>query len=416
MIERFKNWVNSLQVDYVRMSPPIAVASLLLVVASWVVFIYPGPNWGIDFTGGTEIQLKFLDETEIGDVRAALTELGLSDDSVQQVNDPKDHEFSIRVADASFGSEQLKAQVEERLLAVFGASWIDHTSFDAEVGARLSITYTGDKVTPAQAQEALGDLKGVTVLDGREDRELVVRMPGLSELVAVEIRQVMGDHPFEVLAVEAVGPKVGAELRQQSFIAIMATLAMILVYVAFRFELAFAPGAVLALFHDASVTMGVFILMGKEFNLATIGALLTIVGYSLNDTIVIYDRIRENRERSRKTPLAEIVNVSLNETMSRTIGTAFTTFLAIVAFLWMGGQVIQDFAFAMLCGIVFGSYSTIFVASPSILVVQKMVPWFNRIMAGNATKPPEDGEGGTPLTQAEQRRRERASRDGAPSV
>jgi len=335
---------------------------------------------------------------------------------VQQVNDPEAHEFAIRVADASFGSEQLKAEVEERLEATFGESWIDHSKFDAEVGARLAIFYTGDKVTPSQAQEALVDVKGVTVIDGREDRELVVRMPGLSELVAAQIKQVMGDRTFEVMAVEAVGPKVGAELRQQSFIAIFATLAMILVYVAFRFELAFAPGAVLALFHDATVTMGVFIVLGKEFNLSTIGALLTIVGYSLNDTIVIYDRIRENRERSRKTPLAEIVNVSLNETMSRTIGTAFTTFLAIVAFLWMGGQVIQDFAFAMLCGIVFGSYSTIFVASPSILVVEKMVPWVNRLMAGGSAKPPEDGEGGTPLTQAEQRRRERAAHDGAPTV
>ncbi|MBW1879167.1 MAG: protein translocase subunit SecF, partial [Deltaproteobacteria bacterium] len=182
------------------------------------------------------------------------------------------------------------------------------------------------------------------------------------------------------------------------------------VYVAFRFDIGLAPGAVLALLHDVSLTAGVFVLLQREFNLPMIGALLTIVGYSLNDTIVIYDRIRENSDRYRRKELRDLINVSINETLARTLATSVTTLLAISAFLIMGGPVIQTFAFAMMLGIIFGTYSTVFVASPTIMLMERIKPHLSALVAGGAV-PAEESSSDAPLTQAERRRRERAAVD-----
>jgi len=418
MFEWAKRRINELDVDFVRWQVPTWITSLTLVVLSWILFAAIGPNWGIDFTGGTEIMLQFHDDTQITDVRHALKDLGLAEDSVQQVNDPSEHEFAIRIQDATFGSKEMKADVESRLKKAFGDDWIDFTKFDAEVGARLAVHYKGDPVTPQQVAAVLSDIDGVVVQLGREDREVVIKMPGLTQQIGKEINSVMTGHKFAVLSVEAVGPKVGGELRRQGFISVFATLALVLLYVAFRFELAFAPGAVLALVHDVSLTAGVFVITQREFDLPMIGALLTIVGYSLNDTIVIYDRIRENKERYRRRDMRELINVSINETLSRTLATSGTTILAITAFLFMGGPVIEDFAFAMTFGIFVGTYSTIYVASPMILLMQRIQPWLTRVVAGGGAAPADEDEQGPerPLTQAEQRRRERAQHDGASSV
>ena len=195
-------------------------------------------------------------------------------------------------------------------------------------------------------------------------------------------------------------------------------LALVLLYVAFRFDMAFAPGAILALIHDVSITVGIFVALQLEFNLPMIGALLTIVGYSLNDTIVIYDRIRENRDRYRRRETGNLINVSINETLTRTVATSFTTMLAILMFLLIGGPVIRNFAGAMLCGIVFGTYSTMFVASPMILVMEDLKPHLSGIIAlPELSRPDEDeeesGEEGE-LTESEKRRRERADADRRP--
>jgi preprotein translocase subunit SecF len=198
---------------------------------------------------------------------------------------------------------------------------------------------------------------------------------------------------FEILQTDSVGPKVGAELRQQGLISILATLGLILAYVSLRFNLSFAPGAVLALLHDVLIVIGLFILLGKaapylpfaipslEFNLPMVGALLTIIGYSLNDTIVIYDRIRENMARYRKTDLESLINTSINETLRRTINTSITTLGAMSAFLFFGGSVIQTFALAISLGVIVGTYSTIYVASPTILFMQEIQPTLIRIFS-----------------------------------
>jgi preprotein translocase SecF subunit len=183
--------------------------------------------------------------------------------------------------------------------------------------------------------------------------------------------------------------------------------------VSFRFDLSFAPGAVLALFHDVTIVTGVFVLMQREFNLPMIGALLTIIGYSLNDTIVIYDRIRENMTKYRRGQLPNLINASINETMSRTLATSLTTALGMSAFLLLGGPVIQTFSLAILLGVFVGTYSTIFVASPTILVMQDLRPWMERVfspLSGTDTSS-EDGDDAS-LTETERRRRARQAPSG----
>lgn len=416
MLEFVKRYLDDLEFDFVRWRYVAAGVSGLLMVASWAIFVAIGPNWGIDFTGGTEIHLKFEEPTEISEVRTALRAMDLSDDAVQAVNGADSGEFVIRIQDASFGMEELEGEMKEAVAKLYGPDWVLDMRSSAEVSARFEIDYDEAKGGLKTHQEVARDVRpifpGATVSPGRNDNTIVIQVPGLSERIKDRIASSLGERPFEVLSTDSVGPKVGGELRRQGFISIAATLGLVLIYVAFRFDVGFAPGAVLALAHDVSLTVGVFVLAQIEFNLPMIGALLTIVGYSLNDTIVIYDRIRENRDRYRRNDLPTLLNVSISETLTRTVATSVTTFLAITMFLVLGGPVIQHFALAMVCGIVFGTYSTVFVASPMILVMEDVKPWLQKLVAA----PPSNDDGSDavpagPMTATEQRRRERAEAD-----
>ncbi|OGQ06680.1 MAG: protein-export membrane protein SecF [Deltaproteobacteria bacterium RIFCSPLOWO2_12_FULL_40_28] len=180
---------------------------------------------------------------------------------------------------------------------------------------------------------------------------------------------------FTLISEEFVGPKVGAELRRRGFFAIVLTWLLILVYIGFRFDFLFAPGAVIALLHDVMITIGFFIFFGKEFNLPILAALLTITGYSINDTIVIYDRVRENLKKlPSSTPLGDILDQSISETMSRTIVTSLTVLFAVLILYFLGGAVLHDFAFSMIVGIIAGTYSTVFIASPCYLGLCHLFP------------------------------------------
>ena len=410
------NWLYSADFDFVGKRRIAAVVSTTLVLLSFVAFFGIGPNYGIDFTGGTEIHLEFEDQVTIADVRGVLRQLELGDDAVQAVGAVDDYEFKVRIQDTTFGSEELKQQVLDSLVASLGPDWIAGSTFDAQVGAQLTVDYNGAEVRPARVYEALTDIENVVVEEGREDNAIVIKLPPLSAQIESKLRKALGDRDFRVLGVDSVGPKVGGELRRQAFISLVATLGLVLLYIAFRFDLSFAPGAVAALTHDVVIVVGIFIAMGREFNLPMIGALLTIVGYSLNDTIVIYDRIRENRDRYRASDLPNLINRSVNETLARTVATSVTTFLAISAFLFLGGPVIQNFALAMVLGVVFGTYSTVFVASPMILVMEDVKPYLQTLIVS----PDDDAVGGPeeltgPMTAAEQRRRERAALQSDPT-
>jgi preprotein translocase subunit SecF len=416
-LESLKNVLDSVEIDFVSWRYHAGALSILMVAASLVGFTVVGPNWGIDFTGGTEIHLRFDEEVDIGDIRDALKELGLGSDSVQTAGGSDANEFKVRIQDPEFGMEDLAQEVRGKLDAAFGADWIQDWDVSAEVGARFTITHAGEtEVAPQDVEAALKGVDGVRAQSGRDQNIVVVTVPGLSRLVQQRISEVLGEHKFLVLSIEAVGPKVGGELRRQGFISIAATLCLVLLYVGFRFDMAFAPGAIIALIHDVSITVGIFTFLQLEFNLPMIGALLTIVGYSLNDTIVIYDRIRENRDRYRRKDTGDLINVSINETLTRTVATSVTTMLALSMFLLLGGDVIRNFALAMFLGIIFGTYSTVFVASPMILLMEDARPWLSRFIAlpdigedDDEAADPEAAEvDESEMTESEKRRRERA--------
>jgi preprotein translocase subunit SecF len=412
--------------DFVGKRGFAALVSGVMVVASLALFFVVGPNWGIDFTGGTEIQVKFGQPTEISDVRTVLTEIGMSNDAVQQVDAPTDYRYIIRIQDTTYGTDDLRDQILGDLKSSFGADWIAETSFDAQIGARLVVRYNGDAVSVEQVERAIQGVEGATVADSPDDNTVQIKLPGVSAKVQKAIEEAFVGRDMAVEKTDQVGPKVGGELRRKGFLAIGATLALILVYVAFRFDLAFAPGAVLALFHDVSIVVGIFVITGHEFNLPMIGALLTIIGYSLNDTIVIYDRIRENMRRYRRADTARLINDSINETMTRTLATSFTTGVAMLAFLFLGGPVIETFALAILLGVVFGTYSTIFVASPTILLMEDLRPHLAKLVVsgddsegsaatvasaetadGNAAEAQATNAPAKPMSRSEARRRRR---------
>ncbi|RME27674.1 MAG: protein translocase subunit SecF [Deltaproteobacteria bacterium] len=406
-----------INIDFVGMRKTAAIASGLAVVASLLLFFLVGPTWGIDFTGGTEVRIQFLEPTDIGEVRTALADLELGSDAVQQYGPESDNEFVIRIQDTTVGTEDLQQEVTDLLAAKFGPDWIQETRFDAQVGARMTVRYAGSAVAVAEIEQALASMEGVRVRPAMDDNTVYVELPGLTSKIEKAISERLAGRKFEIRNVDSVGPKVGDELKEQGALAILATLALILVYVGFRFEIAFAPGAVIALFHDVSITVGMFIILDQlgwthEFNLPMIGALLTIIGYSLNDTIVIYDRVRENMKRYRRRDTSQLINASINETLSRTLATSITTALAMLAFLVLGGPVIETFALAILMGVVVGTYSTVFVATPMILVMEDIRPWFDRLFQPAAVRRTAAAAptAGAPRTRSEQRRLEREAR------
>ncbi|MCB9685273.1 MAG: protein translocase subunit SecF [Alphaproteobacteria bacterium] len=421
MIERLKSWADGLDIDFTRWRYLFGGISTAMVVLSWLAFFVIGPNWGTDFTGGTEIHLKFDQETHIAEVRTGLKGLGLTDDAVQGINGDGSNEFVVRIADPTFGMEGLTDQVRDELSKLYGADWITTMSASAEVSARFVVGYSGEIKDHNQITRDLqATFPGSRASPSKEESQVVIEVPGLADRIAKLMQAELGDRTFKVLSTDSVGPKVGADLRRQGFISLAATGLLILVYVAFRFDVEYAPGAVVALFHDVSVTMGIIVLLQMDFSLQTVGALLTILGYSINDTIIIYDRIRENKDRYRASDMGMLINKSVSETLTRTLATSFTVFIALLAFLIWGGPVLRDFAITMLCGVVFGTYSTIYIASPIIMVTNDLKPMIQKLLVIrdlDADEVPASfatggiGPGDQPMTESEKRRRVRAEAD-----
>ncbi|MCU0673853.1 MAG: protein translocase subunit SecF [Myxococcota bacterium] len=354
-------------VDFMRLARPVILTSITLVCLSLASLFFPGPNFGIDFAGGTEIQLAFQGDVDTAELRGILDEIGHSGADVVRV-EGQENEFMIRVREVSSLSEEQT----ERLEAAVG------TSVGADVLRELRVSPGGDKLTLRLArdvdQTALREAiesAGVSVRDvaplvGSDDVRLEVFLVGIADEIVQELGERLGERaPGAPERVEWVGPKAGEQLRDAAVKSLLFAVAFIMVYIAFRFDLRFAPGAVFAIFHDAVVTIGIYVLVQKEVNLTTVAAILTIIGYSINDTIVVYDRIRENMGRYNDKTFREIINLSTSQTLSRTIVTSGTTLLSIVAFFIWGTPVIKDISFALFVGILIGTYSSIYVAAPT---------------------------------------------------
>lgn len=270
------------------------VSLALILIGLFSLLVKGGPNYGVDFAGGTLVQVQFSEATDAAAIKEALQELELGSPVVQRFGDAN-REFLIRVEEASAELQGLSVQIEDALENEYGSG------------------------------------------------------------------------QFDIRRVEMVGPQVGKDLRTKGIKALFYAMLGILVYISWRFELRFAVGAIIALVHDVLITLGAFSLFNKEIDLPIIAAFLAIIGYSLNDTIIVYDRIRENLGKHHKQSFPFIVNRSINETLSRTILTSGTTLLVVLALFVLGGGVIHNFAFAMLVGVLIGTYSSIFVASPVLL-------------------------------------------------
>ena len=260
-------------------------------------------------------------------------------------------------------------------------------------GLNFGIDFRGGTLIEASSESAvdLAALRGrlgalnlgeVQIQEFGKETDVLIRIAekegatdASSNLSAVERVRAELSSDFDVRRVEIVGPQVSAELIQTGIMAVLAAIASMLIYIWFRFEWQFSVGAVLALVHDVALTIGLFALLQLDFNLSILAAIFTIVGYSMNDTVVVYDRVRENLRKYKKMDLAELLNIAINETLSRTVMTSVTTMLALLALYILGGEVIRGFTFAMIWGVIVGTYSSIFIASPLLMLLGVKRDW-----------------------------------------
>ena len=364
--------------DFVRFFKYAYTFSLALILLGLASFWYHGgPNYGVDFAGGIVVHVKFVQPTSIADIRQALEATDIANVTVQDFGQGG-NEFLIRMPMVESAAEGFSDQVQKGLSAKFGDQAFElrrgETSGASGMAVQVKFPQPNNAAEIEQALVAAG-LANVTVEDfGRGGSEFVIREAGtggLSTKVQKALSAKFGDQAFEVRRVEAVGPKVGSELRRKALLAVLFSTLMMGIYIAFRFEPRFGVGAAVALLHDVVITAGALSLMNMEFDLTVVAALLTIVGFSVNDTVIVCDRIRENMRKLRRESLAEIINRSVNETLSRTIITTGTAVLVIIALFFLGGEVIHAFAFALLVGFTVGTYSSIYVASPFVLLFEK---------------------------------------------
>jgi preprotein translocase subunit SecF len=356
--------------DFMRLRRTNLTISGLSTLVAIGLFVFPGPRWGLDFKGGTEIELAFDRGVQVAEVRGTLRQIGYGSADVLSV-EGRPGQYILRVDAVSTLTPETKERIRSRLRQGFQGfrAGVQETKFSPggdKVTLRLS-----DAVDPGALRAALEE-GGASVRESgcvrfgqSADHRYECALVGVADEIVAKIRGAMGDRaPEAALRVEWVGPKAGAQLRDAAIKSLFFAIAFIMGYVAFRFDLRFAPGGVVAMVHDAILTAGILVLLRKEFTLTTVAALLTIVGYSINDTIVVYDRIRENLGRLRGMSMAQIINVSTSQTLSRTVLTGATTLVSILAFFIWGTPVIRDFALTMFIGILIGTYSSIYVAAP----------------------------------------------------
>ncbi len=338
-----------------------------LAVILWALPFVHGLNYGVDFAGGTEMEVKFGNTIDPGKVRTVVEQLGFKGASVQAYGPEAEHSYLIRVERVALLTAPEVQKVAEAVKAKI-PSYTDF-SFTPEFGDKIDFQFKQEP-DPAALRQAV-ESAGVKVSDVRKEQGLAagsasysVITQGIQDKVKNGLEQNFAADKPQVRRVEYVGPAVGRELRIQGFKAILFAMALIVAYVGLRFDFRFSPGVIIALLHDAVITLGYFAFSGREFNLTSIAVILTVVGYSVNDTVVVYDRIRENQGKYKGRTLADIVNLSINEVLGRTFLTSFATALSLIGLLVLGVGTIFDFAFAMLLGIVSGTYSTWFIAAP----------------------------------------------------
>ena len=369
-------------VDWMGKSKYFVALSLLLLIVGLSSWILKGSlNYGIDFKGGTVVYVRFVGTPPVDQLRQGLAQEGLGQSVIQRISDLSNadaNEVVIYLPQEGQGTQALdagKAAILAALRATLGGGEAGKQDFNATTEAALAEVLVrrdplalgvnaGDRYTQITRQLiSYRDREARGVLQNFDQLQAVQATPA----VMATLRENFYNSSFAVVNVEIVGPKVGADLRRQAVLVTLYALGGMLIYIAFRFEWVYGAAAVLAVFHDVLITLGLFSLLGFEVSLTVIAALLTLVGYSMNDTIVIFDRIRENLRLMRREPFAVIVNRSINQTLSRTILTSGLTFLTVLVLFLMGGQVLRSFSFALVVGILIGTYSSFGIAAPLVV-------------------------------------------------
>jgi preprotein translocase subunit SecF len=379
MIEFFKephiNWMGKAKYFY-------ALSGILLLMG-WASILHKGGlSYGIDFKGGTNVDVIFAQPPNIDDIRKALSAQGLGNSEIQGISssglaaNSREVLIFVEQKGGDEAGDASKAQVLNALNAMYGVKDSSKPDFNAATPGSLAAllnerdplglsTNAGDRYTQlARRILAYRDNNKGGVLTNFDE---LSHVEGVTPAVLSTLKSNSALGNFAIRNVEIVGPKVGSELRRQAVLVTLYALAGMLVYIAFRFEWVYGAAAVLAVFHDVLITLGFFSLLHFEISLTVIAALLTLVGYSMNDTIVIFDRIRENTRLLRRESFADVVNKSINQTLSRTILTSGLTFLTVLVLFLMGGQVLRAFSFALVVGIVVGTYSSFGIAAPLVV-------------------------------------------------
>jgi preprotein translocase subunit SecF len=359
---------------WITLSLVLTVLSIVMIPLN--IFVIKGRghalNWGVDFRGGSEILVEFSKAVDAGEVRKAMADIQMADAEVVKYDDPsgqKQWNYMIRVGSVSVLSDAQAKQVRTSLAKVGDAS-LQH--FDgSEGGDKIYLRYDRNVDPPVLKNQlsAIGVNTNQVQAFGRpEDHTYEVTLVGLDSEIRRALDARLGAGAVQAIPqVESVGAKAGKQLQVDAAKSLIFAIILIMVYIAFRFDFRYGPGTVVALLHDAVLVIGAFAVTYKEFSLTTVAAVLTIIGFSMNDTIVVFDRIRENAARLRDRRFDRVVNQSINETLSRTILTSATVFLVTLAMNVLGVGVIKDFAFAMNVGVIVGTYSSIFVASPVLI-------------------------------------------------
>lgn len=368
------------------------ILSMVLIVAGLVSLVVRGGlDLSIDFEGGTLIQVLFQQPVEIAKLREVASNVGYGEAEIQEYGEPnpaeKKYEYLIKIEKISEENMASSRLLEALEAASPGLGWkivsAEEQPPDKSTGFEGGnlIVVEADSIPPVDGLREQVKEQGVGVISATAETagRVAFSLPylGAEAKAARKIIEAL-EESFPGLGIEnrrteTVGPRIGEELKNRAWAAIVISLFGILIYISWRFEFKFAIGAIAALIHDVLITVGLFSILGKEISLTIVAALLTIVGYSLNDTIVVFDRIRENFGLRRRESYENMINISINESLSRTVITSFTTLVVVLFLFFMGGEVIHDFAFALLVGIIVGTYSSIYVASPIL------IEWQNRL-------------------------------------
>ena len=370
--------------DFLGKKWPFILASLVLTAAGLVsLAVKGGPHYGIDFKGGTLVYVKFAERPPIENLRRALgAQFPGSTPEVQEVTGTNEVIIGTDLKD-----ERELQEARERIVKTLGAT------FAQQGGGKLDINNAGQQAIVDRLREPLA--RNGSSLSEQQLQDLAVAIksfrdtpprsglitnfdqlsgtPGVNSQAIATLKQEAYTAPYSIRQVETVGPKIGDELRKQAIYVVLSALAGMLVYIALRFEWIYGVAAVIAVFHDTIITIGLFSIFNKEITLTVVAALLTLVGYSMNDTIVVFDRIRENLKLNRRMNFQDLVNLSVNQTLSRTVLTSGLTLLTCLSLWLFGGPVLNGFSFALVAGIIVGTYSSIFIASPILIY------WYNLV-------------------------------------